>query len=72
MGQGILSDLKEKIEDKEINFSVSLDDVEVKLPFSDRTIIRLGGNFKLDRLRIGWGQKKKRRGGKDGRGRKGA
>lgn len=59
MGGGFLSELKEKIEDKEVNFSINLDDVEIKFPFSERTIIRLGGNFKLDGLRIGWGKKKR-------------
>lgn len=61
MGEGFLSDLKDKIEDKEVNFSINLDDVEIKLPFSEKTIIRLGRSFKLDRLRIGWGRKKKKR-----------
>ncbi len=61
MGEGFLSQLKDKIEDKEVNFSINLDDVEIKFPFSERTIIRLGGNFKLDGLRIGWGKKKKKR-----------
>ena len=60
MGEGLLSELKEKIEDKEVNFSINLENVEIKFPFSDRTIIRLGGNFKLDGLKIGWGKKKKR------------
>jgi len=60
MGEGLLSELKEKIEDKEVNFSINLEDVEIKFPFSDRTIIRLGGNFKLDGLKIGWEKKKKR------------
>ena len=59
MGEGLLSELKEKIEDKEVNFSINLENVEIKFPFSDRTIIRLGGNFKLDGLKIGWGKKKK-------------
>ena len=61
MGEGFLSELKDKIEDKEVNFSINLDDVEIKFPFSERTIIRLGGNFKLDGLRIGWGKKKRKR-----------
>ena len=60
MRQGFLSDLRDKISDKEVNFSLSLDDTEIKLPFSEKTIIRLGGNFKLDGLRIGWGKKKKK------------
>jgi len=59
MGEGFLSQLKDKIEGKEVNFSINLDDVEIKFPFSERTIIRLGGNFKLDGLKIGWGKKKK-------------
>ncbi len=61
MGEGFLSQLKDKIEGKEVNFSINLDDVEIKFPFSERTIIRLGGNFKLDGLKIGWGKKKKKR-----------
>lgn len=61
MGKGFLSDLRDKIEDKEVNFSINLDDVEIKLPFSEKTIIRFGGSFKLDKLRIGWGAKKKRK-----------
>ena len=59
MGEGFLSQLKDKIEGKEVNFSINLDDVEIKFPFSERTIIRLGDNFKLDGLKIGWGKKKK-------------
>ena len=59
MGEGLLSELKEKTEDKEVNFSINLEDVEIEFPFSDRTIIRLGGNFKLDGLKIGWEKKKK-------------
>ncbi len=59
MGEGFLSDLKDKVGDKEVNFSVNLDDVEIKLPFSERTIVRLGGSFKLDGLKIGWGKKRK-------------
>ena len=55
---GILSDLKDKISDRENSAFLSLDDVEFRLPLSGRRI-RLGGSFKMDRLKIGFGEKKK-------------
>ena len=61
---GILDDLRDKISDKETNISISANDVEIQLPFSDRKI-RLGGDLKLEGLRIGWGRerwRKKRKG----------
>ena len=65
---GFLDDLKDKIEDREINLSVDFDDVEIKFPFTDTTIIRLDGKFGFDGLKIGWGKRKeKRRGQRQGK-----
>lgn len=61
MGEGFLDDLRDKIEDREVNLSVNFDDVEIKLPFTDRTIIRLDGKFGFDGLKIGWGKPKKKK-----------
>ena len=61
---GFLDDLKDKIEDKEVNLSVDFDDVEIKFPFTDTTIIRLDGKFGFDGLKIGWGKRKKKRRGR--------
>ncbi len=55
---GILDELRDKISDKESNISVSANDVEIQLPFSDRKI-RLGGDLKLEGFKIGWGRKRK-------------
>ena len=57
----LLDDLKEKIEDKECNLSVNFDNMEIKFPFTDRTIIRLDGKFGADGLKISWGKKKRKR-----------
>ena len=59
---GIWDELRDKIGDKESNVSVSANDVEIKLPFLEK--IRLGGDLKLERFRIGlgrekWGRKRK-------------
>ena len=61
MGGSFLDELKDKIEDKEVNLSIDFDDVEVKLPFTDTTIIRLDGKFGFDGLKIGWGKPKKKK-----------
>ena len=61
MGEGFLDELKDKIEGKEVNLSVNFDDVEIKFPLTDKTIIRLDGKFGFDGLKIGWGKKKRRR-----------
>ncbi len=53
---GILDDIKDKISDKESNISVTASDIEIKLPFLEK--IRLGGDLKLEGLRIGWGREK--------------
>jgi len=56
---GVLDDLRDKISDKESNISVSANDVEIKLPFLEK--IRLGGDLKLEGLRIGWGRERWRK-----------
>ena len=62
MDEGFLDDLKKKIEGRECNLSIDFDNMEIKLPFTDRTIIRLDGKFGADGLKIGWGKKKRKRG----------
>ncbi len=57
-----MDDLRDKVSDKETNISLNVDDVEVELPYSGRKG-RLGGNVKLEGLRIGWGRKKEKKGG---------
>ena len=61
MGEGFLDELKDKIEDKEVNLAVNFDSVEIKFPFTDTTIIRLDGKFGFDGLKVGWGKRKKKR-----------
>jgi hypothetical protein len=58
MGKGILSDLKDKVEDKESSLHIRTEDVEIKLPFGKR--VRLGGDLKLDKLKIGFKKRKKK------------
>ena len=55
---GVLDDLKDKISDKESNISISANDVEIQLPFLEK--FRLGGDLKLEGLKIGWGRKKRK------------
>jgi len=55
---GILDELKDKVSDKESNVSINLDDGEIKFPFLKK--IRVGGELKLEGLRIGWGRKRKK------------
>jgi len=56
---GFLSDLEDKISDKESKVGISLEDVEFTLPISGKKI-RLSGNLKLNNLKIGFGRKKKK------------
>ena len=53
---GILDELRDKISDKESNISISANDVEIQLPFLEK--IRLGGDLKLEGLRIRWGRER--------------
>jgi hypothetical protein len=52
---GILDDLEEKLRNKESRLSVSVEDLELKLPISGRTV-RLGGTWKLDNIKLGFGR----------------
>lgn len=56
----MLDGLRKKIEGKEFDLSIHFDNMEIKFPFSERTIIRLNGRFGAEHLRIGWGKKAKK------------